>query len=211
MHWSSLQRFVTFLLLLFLCPCVSLAGLAPKEDAALDKLEELTGAVNTLACTFTQTTDIPLFTEPLISEGLLRFQKPDTLVWEYTSPMKEGFVLKRDKGFRWEDDRSRRVAFTTASDPLAGLIARQMLAWISFDRDWIQSEYAVRVENPSPLSLRLEPKRRDVRNVLSSLTITFAADGVARTILLKEAQGGATTILLHDVVLNHPLDERELR
>ncbi|MDR2124243.1 MAG: outer membrane lipoprotein carrier protein LolA [Desulfovibrio sp.] len=171
-------------------------------------LKKLTASIETLACDFRQTTDIPLFIRPMVSEGVMRFKKPGNLLWEYTKPLRQGFALTDGKGFRWEEDRENRVPFTTTKDPLAGFIARQIPAWIIFDRKWIEEEYAVSVDSDSPLSLTLEPKRRDVRAVLTALNITFSPDGVADTVIIREARGGTTTIRFWNVTLNGPMDMR---
>lgn len=198
----------------FLC-CVwlspALASEASGINAALETLKQETANIRTLRCAFTQSTDIPLFSEPIESRGRLLYAAPGSLVWEYTSPMQQGFVLDGDSGFRWEGYRSRRIAFSTAKDPIAGLIATQMLAWVRFDRSWIEANYAITVTRLSPVALTLTPKRTEVASVLSALHIAFAEDGVAREIRLQEAAGGKTRIALHDIVLNGPLEDGEFR
>lgn len=181
------------------------------ERTALETLRTLTAKLETVACDFTQETDIPLFAAPVRSEGVLRFKKPDRLIWEYRSPLREGFVLNGSTGYRWEDDKSKRAVFSAAKDPLAGLIARQMLAWIRFDQEWIRSEYAIRVESSAPLVLTLTPAHAEVRSVLQSLRIAFADSGVAESVTLTETGGGVTTIRFRNVAVNAPLDEREFQ
>ena len=205
------MRFV-FCLLVFLLCCVSPARAADAgTEDALERIRVRTEAVATLRCAFTQTTAIPLFAEPVVSEGRLLFKKPASLVWEYTAPTAQGLAFSGEKGFRWEEDRNRRTPFTTATDPVAGLVAAQMLAWVRFDRAWIESRYAIRSEDGDGLSFILTPKGDDMRAVLASLSIRFAEDGIARSILLREAGGGSTEIRLRDVVVNGPLDDREFR
>lgn len=202
--------FYAFVFLLLCCASPARAADAGTEDA-LERIRSLTEAVDTLRCVFTQTTTIPLFVESVASEGILLFRKPASLVWEYTVPVPQGLVISGEEGFRWEEDRSRRVPFTTATDPVAGLVAAQMLAWIRFDRDWIESRYTVRREEGDGLAFILTPKQADMRSVLESLVIRFADDGIARTIVLKEANGGSTEIRLRDVVVNGPVHDREFR
>lgn len=202
-------RIVSLLLVFYAAaPC---SAAEPGADAVLERLSVLTASIDSLRCDFTQTTTIPLFTEPVISQGRLLFRKPDSLVWEYATPAAQGLVFSGGRGFRWEEDKSRRVPFATAEDPVAGLIASQMLAWIRFDRTWLEAQYAIRVEKEEPLSLVLTPKSADMRSVLASLAIRFAGDGIARDILLTEASGGVTEILFHNVLVNGPMDAGEFR
>ncbi|MDR3175975.1 MAG: outer membrane lipoprotein carrier protein LolA [Desulfovibrio sp.] len=197
--------FLVFLLLL--SAGRSRAGEA--EDPALARLKNMTENIRTLSCSFRQSTDIPLFSEPAVSEGRLRFRKPDALAWEYSSPMREGLVLKGGSGFRWEDDKSRRKPFVTGEDPLAGLIAGQMLAWVDFDRARIESRYDIVLESESPLVLTLLPRGQDLRSVLSSLQISFDGQGAARRVILNESRGGRTTLDFSGVILNGPVPDAE--
>ncbi|MDR1489357.1 MAG: outer membrane lipoprotein carrier protein LolA [Desulfovibrio sp.] len=194
-------------LLLFAGPCR--AGEAGDLDKALARLKNMTENIRTLSCSFRQSTDIPLFSEPAVSEGSLRFRKPDAVAWEYSSPMREGFVLNGGRGFRWEDDKSRRKPFVTGEDPMAGLIAGQLLAWMDFDRARIESRYDIFLENESPITLTLLPRGPDLRSVLGSLQISFDGQGAARRVILNESGGGRTTLDFSAVILNRPVPDAE--
>jgi outer membrane lipoprotein carrier protein len=196
--------------LLFCCAIPSGASGQDTENA-LARLRSLTESIDSLRCGFTQTTDIPLFTGSVVSTGRLLFKKPDSLLWEYAAPVPQGLVFSGGRGFRWEESKNNRSAFTTATDPVAGLVAAQMLAWIRFDRDWIESHYTIRLEEQSGLTLLLTPKNAGTRAVLTSLTIGFADDGIARSIVLREAAGGSTLIRLHDVAINGPVEAEEFQ
>ena len=200
-------------------PCAAASG----TEKALNRLRDLTASVQSIRCAFTQTTTIPLFAEPVVSEGRFLFKKPDSLVWEYTAPLAQGLAFSGGEGFRWEGGKENRIPFKTADDPVAGLIAAQMLAWIRFDRAWIETHYTVTAADtvtedgaPAPalnpaLSLTLEPKRPEVRSILTSLDLRFGADGIARSILLRETAGGTTAITFHGVAVNVPVDDGEFR
>ncbi|SBV98244.1 putative Outer membrane lipoprotein carrier protein LolA [uncultured delta proteobacterium] len=176
---------------------------------ALAGLKERTASVMTLRSAFVQETAIPMFAQPMRSQGRFLFKRPDCLRWEFTSPMREGFALKGDTGVRWEDDGAVRTAFTAKSDPVAGVIARQLMAWITFDLASINREYTIETLGETPLVLRMIPLREDVRAVIASITITFSAEGPASLVAIQEARGGRTTIAFSDTVVNGPVDDGE--
>jgi outer membrane lipoprotein carrier protein len=181
------------------------------DEEALMRLRGITASISSLSCDFTQVTDIPLFAAPVTSRGRLLFKKPASLVWEYAEPMKEGFVLNGPNGFRWEEDKSKRTAFRTDRDPVAALIAGQILIWLAFDPQQIRTEYGLAVQSASPLTLVLTPRREAVRSVLLSLRIAFAENGVAESVELTERSGGSTRIFFRNVVLDDPPDDGEFR
>lgn len=176
---------------------------------ALAGLKERTASVMTLRSEFVQETAIPMFAQPMRSQGRFLFKRPNSLRWEFTSPMREGFALKGDTGVRWEDGGAVRTAFTAKTDPVAGVIARQLMAWITFDLASINREYTVETLGETPLVLRMTPLREDVRSVIANITITFSAEGPASLVAIQETRGGKTTIAFANTVVNGPVDDGE--
>lgn len=176
---------------------------------ALAGLKERTASVMTVRSDFVQETAIPMFSQPMRSRGRFLFKRPDCLRWEFTSPMREGFALKGDAGVRWEDGGAERTPFTVKTDPVAGVIARQLMAWITFDLASINREYGIETLGESPLVLRMTPLRDDVRSVIAGITITFSADGPASLVEIQEARGGRTTIAFSGTIVNGPVDDGE--
>ncbi len=201
------------LLLAIALPPAGRAGdvLSAEAEQALAALRQRTALIASLACSFTQETDIPLFAAPVVSRGSLRFSRPDTLAWEYSEPLAEGFVLTGGTGYRWQGTREERTPFVTSRDPVAGLVGHQVMSWIRFDREWIDSEYTLSVQSLSPLSLLLVPNRADIRQIVESVGISFNADGVAEQVVLNEKKGGKTTIRFYNMELNKPFAAREPR
>lgn len=191
----------------FFMPHVCEAQPATRE--VLSILQERTKNLMTLHSTFTQETNIPMFSRPVVSHGRLLFQKPDSLRWEYLSPLREGFVIVGGKGFRWEEDA--RSAFSAGKDPVATLIAGQLLAWIRFDVAQIEREYHIEALSADPISLKMTPISKDMGSVITSITITFSAEGAASSVRLAEGQGGTTTITFTGTVLNAVLNSKDFR
>ena len=189
-----------------------MACLVPGQSKAGDylaKLKERTASITSVQGTFVQETLIPMFAAPVESKGRFVFRRPDSVRWEYTDPMREGIALQGETGFRWEDDPANRQAFTVRSDPLAGIVARQLVTWITFDAERIGGEYAIEQLDEEPLRLKMTPLRADIRSVIDSITIIFRADGTASLVEIAERQGGKTSIVFAEPVVNGPVDDRE--
>ena len=191
-----------FVLVLGLC----LLPYAAQAKDILAFLQEKTATMTNVQSGFTQETSIPMFREPLRSQGRFAFVKPDTLLWEYLSPLKEGFVLRGDQGFRWQDARENRTPFTPGSDPVAAIIARQLIAWITFDMHSIAAEYRIEQVPGPDMRLQMTPLRKDIAEIIASITITFTPQGPASRVELKETGGGMTVISFTDTLVNAPLE-----
>ena len=193
----------------FLLPCFFLwflfsalpQGVARAEDLPESFLAAVKG-IQSIQTTFVMETHIPMFTEPMRAKGVLLFQRPDALLWEYQEPFVEGFCVKNKEVVRWEGARSNIAARPTGNDQVSVLLAKNLLLWIALDIDAIGREYDITVANTKPISLNLTPKSKGLREILAGLTIVFQDGGVAKLVTIRETQGGTTTILFVDTVIN---------
>jgi len=191
---------------------VFLGCLVPAPSRAGDYLADLkerTALISSVQGEFVQETLIPMFASPVKSKGRYVFRRPDSVRWEYTDPMREGVALQGEAGFRWEDNPANRRAFTVRTDPLAGIIARQLVTWITFDAERIGGEYAIEQVAEEPLRLKMTPLRADIRSVIEAITIAFRVDGTASLVEIAERQGGKTSIIFAEPVVNGSVDDRE--
>lgn len=188
------------------CPAAFPAAALAQGEDLLESLRRKSETLHSVSADFVQESSIPLFSQPVRSFGRFVFQRPAKLRWEYVRPIREGFVLNGDKGFRWTNDNPARLSFDPARDPLAGLVARQMIAWITHDLESIGREYAIRTLPGPDLRLQMVPLRDDVRSVIAAIVITFTPEGPASLVEIREAGGGGTTIRFSNTVVNGPLD-----
>ncbi|MDR2573114.1 MAG: outer membrane lipoprotein carrier protein LolA [Desulfovibrio sp.] len=196
-------------ILLGTLPLARTSGASQETTDALARLQALTSSVATIRCDFTQRTDIALFAEPVVSRGRMRFQSPNKLVWEIEEPVREGFVLNGNSGYRWEENKRNRRPFRTSADPLAKLVSQQILAWITFDQKWLLSKYSITVERENPFHLILVPKNLASGVGVSSIRIVFADNGVASSVELQEAKSNKTTITFGNSHVNEHIDSGE--
>ena len=199
---------IFFLLLAFF-------GLIFEAEAAemdfLAPLKAQVATVQTIRSDFTQETVIPMFAKPMLTQGRFVFKRPDALVWEFISPMQEGFSLQGGKGFRWDDGRGSRVSFAAGDDPVATAIARQLVAWITFDMDSLSTEYTIEKVSDAPLVLKMTPRKDDVQSVIAAIAVTFGPEGPATLVEIFEAQGGKTSIAFTGTLVNPPVADEEFQ
>ena len=199
---------IFFLLMAFL-------GLIFEAEAAemdfLAQLKAQVATVQTIRSDFAQETVIPMFAKPMLTQGRFVFKRPDALIWEFISPMQEGFSLQGGKGFRWDDGRGSRVPFAAGDDPVATAIARQLVAWITFDMGSLSAEYTIEKVSDTPLILKMTPRKDDVRSVIAAIVVTFGPEGPATLVEIFEAQGGKTSIAFTGTLVNTPVADEEFQ
>ncbi|MDR0339868.1 MAG: outer membrane lipoprotein carrier protein LolA [Desulfovibrio sp.] len=186
-------------------------AITPPDLEALDGLRQKAASAQSVQSDFVQETAIPMFAQPISSKGRFVFKRPDGLLWEYTEPMREGFAMRGESGARWAGDKGVRTPFTTASDPLAAIIGRQLVAWIIFDTASIERDFRIAVTGKNPLELTMTPARDDMREIIEAIVIVFTEQGPASRVAVRETRGGTTTISFSNTVVNAPVDDAEFK
>jgi outer membrane lipoprotein-sorting protein len=207
------MRFTSPAVRLLLLPLVvtagfSLCALAQNQDIdfVLSRLGSKAAGIETISSSFTQEKRLCVFNETVVSSGRFLFSKPDRLRWEYSAPMAEGFALLGDTGLRWTEMSPTPARFSLRDDPFMNVIARQLLAWATFDLRWLSGEYDISLAGSSPVTLKLTPKRRDVATVLDHLLIEFSpAEDTVRRVEIHDRDGDFTRIIFENATVNAPL------
>lgn len=194
-----------FIALQLMSPAVSFA-----EQTALGQLlnELRLGAAETrsLSSNLLQEKNLAIFSAKLTSHGRFLYQAPDHLRWELIEPVASGFVLRGSAGERWSSLSQERETFSVETDPIMGLIARQLLAWARVDLDWLQSRYRMELTADQSARLRLVPLEQTEAAFIDYLQVQFSADRRHIAEVLMVEQGGDSTLLrFTDVQLNEEL------
>ena len=179
------------------------------EGKTLESLLAAVQGISSIRTSFTQTTDIPMFSQPLKVQGILLYSRPGSLLWEYQEPFVEGFSLKDGRIVRWENSRTNMIGKGAGQDPVAAIIADNLMAWVSLDLEKIRREYEVEVTGTAPVTLRLVPNNKGLREIIADLTIAFQVNGVASSVVLREARGGSTTISFFNTAINAGINPAE--
>lgn len=179
-------------------------------DVVLQKLQAQATAVESISSEFSQESHLSVFVVPVISNGRFLFRKPDKLRWEYLSPMTEGFAFDGGHGVRWTE--TTKASFSLRNDPLMNVVAKQLLAWATFDIAWLSAEYDISLESDSPVLLKLIPKSSDTAVVLKHLLIEFSlSSNTVKKVELHDQSGDLTRILFENPQVNTLLDDAMFR
>jgi outer membrane lipoprotein-sorting protein len=89
-----------FFLIVFIAGAVLFADMGPAQD--LTSLKEKFSNIRSVKAEFLQTRSLQILTKPLSSEGRLFFYAPDSLRWEYLSPL-QSVMLQKGNNIRVYD------------------------------------------------------------------------------------------------------------
>ncbi len=83
------------LLIVFIAMAILSAEIAPAQD--LTSLRDACRNIRSVKADFVQKRALPILTKPLVSEGKLFFSIPNSLRWEYISPLRSVMLQKGNK------------------------------------------------------------------------------------------------------------------
>lgn len=178
-----------------------------RDSELLERLQQLSAGIVTLASDFTQEKYLAVFQEAMVSHGRFYYRKPDALRWELTRPVATGFVLQGERGRRWHERTGRSESFDINREPVMKIVAQQLLAWTRADFDRLRKEYRITVVAEQPVVLQLDPLF-DSAGFLDYLLIAFVPDGRhVQSVEVHEKDGDYTRIRFDNAIINQPLAE----
>lgn len=182
------------------------SALAADVDVILAHLAKRAQQTYTIQSDFVQEKHLAAFNETLASQGYFVFQRPDSLRWEYRKPSRSGFIVRGKKGWRWDTSVGFRQTFDITTTPEMEAVAGQIIAWTTFDLDWLRSRYSIEVMETEPLALRLLPTGKAIKEFLKYMLVRFATGGnTVEVIELHETDGDWTRITFISPRLNEIL------
>jgi outer membrane lipoprotein-sorting protein len=206
---KSRNRFICLFLLFCIVPLVCYAEPLSDElelPEIFNRLQRAADETHSLSSDFVQEKHLAIFAETLISQGLFFYRQPDHLRWELLSPVLSGFVLRGQKGERWNGLSKETESFRIDRDPIMSIIAQQLLAWAKVDIDWLKSRYRIELLSAQPVRLQLFPRDQGEAGFIDRLQIIFSVNNShVEQVEMHEVGGDRTLLRFENAQINQPL------
>lgn len=120
---------------------------------------------------FIQEKHLKILTHPIISTGSFTFQRPQSLRWEYLSPIRSILLMHGGEMKKFVEQDGRLVADT-------GMVFGSMQIVLTEISNWLDGRFSenkmFQVARPSERTILLTPKSKDLAGVISSIALTLA-------------------------------------
>ena len=178
-----------------------------RQRELIGNIETASERMKTLRCDFVQKKSISILADELISEGKLSFKKADKLSWEYTKPYEYRFTMNGDKIMI--NSGTNRDIIDVNSSKMFAEISKIIIMGINgsgiFDDSKFSSKFYV---GQRDYQVVLLTKQRDLRQIFSSITLTFdKSDYSVNTVEIKETSGDTTFITMKNKQIDIELDD----
>ena len=190
---------VTGLILLMTAGVSALTYTAQQtEDEMIEGIVQASSNITSMKCDIAQTRRIPLMDEPQKSSGTMIYIKPSRFSLDYTEPFAWKLKVDGDNiimGTESAEGEAGRL-FKGISSMILGCMSGEML------KDRRTFRVTVTDEGDQWKAL-LIPVRRDMKKMFGQIELGFDPDSrLLRRLLMEDAGGGSTEILISNVKLN---------
>lgn len=168
------------------------------EDEMIESIVKASSNITSMKCDIAQTRRIPLMDEPQKSSGTMIYIKPSRFSLDYTEPFAWKLKVDGDNiimGTESAEGEAGRL-FKGISSMILGCMSGEML------KDRRTFRVTVTDEGDQWKAL-LIPVRRDMKKMFGQIELGFDPDTrLLRRLLMEDAGGGSTEILISNVKLN---------
>ncbi len=168
------------------------------EDEMIESIVKASSEISSMKCDIAQTRRVPLMDEPQKSSGTMIYIKPSRFCLDYTEPFAWKLKVDGDNimmGTESADGEAGRL-FKGISSMILGCMSGEML------KDKRTFRVTVTDEGGQWKAL-LIPMRRDMKKMFGQIELGFdPATRLLRRLLMEDAGGGSTEIVISNVKLN---------
>ncbi len=168
--------------------------------------------VTSVSARFSQEKHMQILTKPLISQGRFYFQAPDSVRWEYTSPVRSVLLMQKGKIKRYTAG-SKGFA-EDAGGPVDSMqfVLQEIGRWSK--GQFTGSEYfSADLKGGKGAHIILTPKEKGIAAMISRIVITLSPDrpGVLQSVNIVEGERNYTLFEFTDAQINSPIGETLFR
>ena len=170
-----------------------------------EELETAAGTVTSIKAGFTQEKHMKILVRPLVSEGRLLFQGPDSLRWEYNSPVQSVLLLHNGQTKRFVKKNGSFVEDASANLQSMQVVVQEITQWLSGRFD----------ENPAFTAklapgrvIVLAPKDESFARLIQRIEIHLSdRPAIIESVMIFESEDTFTKLDFKDVIINQKLDD----
>lgn len=147
-----------------------------------------------------------MLAEPTVSEGLMSYNAPDKMRWEYTSPYSFALLVDGEKITKITDG-NEEVLDAKSGRMYQGIVSIIMSS-ATGQKLFDKSMFDVAITDDGEFwKAEMKPKKHNMKRMFSMLTFYFAkSTNIINKVEMTEASGDVTTIQFYDMKINELCD-----
>ena len=179
-------------------PCIGMAGKSTGVKGSA-------GKVTSVSAEFTQEKHMRILAHPLVSKGVLYYQTPKSLRWEYESPVRSILLMHNGKTRRYIQGKEGLIEDTGANFQFLQIVLQEMTQWLGgrFDEN---STFTALFEQGRKIVLT--PREKSVSILIRRIELALSdRAGVMESVTIYESQDSFTRLTFKNVTVNQKIAE----
>ena len=177
----------------------------------LATLENNLGRISTLKTKLVQEKNIALFSEPVLSNGILLFKSPDNIRFEFFTPFQSLLLVDDHKVSKFEMFNGEWKQMDSGNKEMMGIILDHIAAWVKgrFNRDNLYSVSGRDgKDDKDGCTIILEPRAKEFKKFIRAfeLGVNSAMDRLDH-IIIRESGDDYTKIRFFDDRINSSIED----
>jgi len=162
--------------------------------------------ITSLRADFVQEKHLKILVRPLVSKGLFYYRSPDSIRWEYRTPVRSILLVKSGQVKRYVETTDGLTEDRSAAlKPVMQFVFQEISLWITgrFDDDPV---FNVKLENNR--RILLVPKDNSFSAMIERIELIFSErPGIIDSIIIYEGDDSFSRLKFTNVTINGRIDE----
>lgn len=175
---------------------------AGAHAATMADMQEAAGNIRSISADFIQEKHMKILVKPLISKGIIRFQSPDSLRFEYREPIQNILIMKGKSVSRFLRKDDAFVRDNAAAMSAMTVVMDEISQWLK--GDFNTNVFNATIEDTQkPGRIILAPKDKAMTNFIQDIVLVLSEQpGVFKEVIIRENQDSYTRLRFDKVQLN---------
>lgn len=181
---------------------------ASKQKQIIAQVDKSVASLKTMQCQFKQIKNVAMMKNSISSVGVMYFQKPDRLRWQYTSPY--AYTLILDKGTAYMKSTKGTTTIDVSKNKMFQQILNVIMDCVTGGNLAKTTYFKVEVcQSGNNVFANLTPQKKELKQLYSLITLHFNLSlTMVNKVEMKEKNGDKTTIMLTEIKTNTNIDDK---
>jgi len=170
-----------------------------------DQIKEAAQGIKTIEAHFVQEKHLEILSKPLISKGIFYYQAPNSLRWEYITPVRSILLMHNGKTRRFVKNQNGLVE-NSRTNPTGTQIILQEISM------WLKGHFS---DNPifdatleEGRKIVLTPKEKGLSKMISHIDLILSnKPGIIKSVTIYEDQDSYTRLIFTNTKINKKIRE----
>jgi len=196
---NHVRRFFSVILLLVAaCICIGWAD-------TWEGIRGATGTIRTIRADFVQEKHLSILSKPFISKGVFHYQAPDSLRWEYTSPVRSILLMHRGKTRRYTDAGKGFVESSRMDSQGMQMVLQEIALWLG---GHFSDDPAFDAALKDGRRIVLTPKEKGFSKMIQHIDLMLSdTPGIIKSVEIHEDENSFTRLLFRNAEINEEIKE----